>query len=144
LIWVLTPSRVRFIEFDGFTFCFHFVAGSFEIVTPCLTTAALSKAEGLQASDVDEIFFGNVYSANVGQAPARQVALKAGLGHHVVATTVNKVCASGLKAVIMGAQAILTGSADVSLVFSFVLFCRYWGSVAYCCKCLVALDFMEN
>ena len=75
--------------------------------------AALERAPGLKAGDVDEIIFGNVYSANVGQAPARQVALKAGLSSSVVATTVNKVCASGLKAIALGAQVIMTGGADV-------------------------------
>ena len=56
---------------------------------------------------------GNVLSAGVGQAPARQAALGAGLPPTVVCTTVNKVCASGLKAIIMGAQAIMLGTADV-------------------------------
>jgi acetyl-CoA C-acetyltransferase len=54
-----------------------------------------------------------VYSANVGQAPARQVARKAGLSESCVSTTVNKVCASGLKAVVFAAQTIVTGSADI-------------------------------
>lgn len=75
--------------------------------------AALSRAPQLKAEDVDEIIFGNVYSANVGQAPARQVALKSGLSNRVVATTINKVCASGLKAIMLGAQVIMTGGADV-------------------------------
>ncbi|CAN6656742.1 acetyl-CoA acetyltransferase [Trichomonascus vanleenenianus] len=74
--------------------------------------AALEKGQ-VPADQVEEIVFGNVYSANVGQAPARQVALKAGLPETTVATTVNKVCASGLKAIIIGAQSILTGSADL-------------------------------
>lgn len=76
--------------------------------------SAMAKVEGqIKSEDVDEIVFGNVYSANVGQAPARQVALSAGLSESVVATTVNKVCASGMKAIIIGAQSILTGSADI-------------------------------
>lgn len=68
---------------------------------------------GVEPSEVEEIIFGNVYGANVGQAPARQVALKAGLSEHVVATTVNKVCASGMKAIMLGSQVIMTGGADV-------------------------------
>jgi len=56
---------------------------------------------------------GNVLSGNVGQAPARQAAKFAGLPDAVVCTTVNKVCASGMKAIILGAQAILLGTADV-------------------------------
>jgi acetyl-CoA C-acetyltransferase len=75
--------------------------------------AALSKVPEIKPDTVEEIVFGNVYSANVGQAPARQVALKAGLSQSTVATAVNKVCASGLKAVIIGAQTILTGTADI-------------------------------
>lgn len=75
--------------------------------------AALERTPQLKAEDVDEIIFGNVYGANVGQAPARQVALKAGLSNRVVATTVNKVCASGLKAIMLGAQVIMTGGADI-------------------------------
>ncbi|AOW01418.1 Thiolase, N-terminal domain-domain-containing protein [Yarrowia lipolytica] len=74
--------------------------------------AALAKTD-IKPDQVDEIIFGNVLSAGVGQAPARQVALKAGLPDTIVATTVNKVCASGMKAIIQGAQAIMTGSADI-------------------------------
>ncbi|KAI9367820.1 Thiolase, N-terminal domain-containing protein [Aspergillus egyptiacus] len=75
--------------------------------------AAVERANGIKASDVQEVFFGNVLSANVGQNPARQCALGAGLEASTVCTTVNKVCASGLKAVILGAQTIMTGNADV-------------------------------
>lgn len=74
---------------------------------------ALSRAEGLKAADVEEVFFGNVLSANVGQNPARQAALGAGLLDTTVCTTVNKVCASGLKAIMLGAQTIQTGGADI-------------------------------
>ncbi|QLL34786.1 hypothetical protein HG536_0H01610 [Torulaspora globosa] len=75
---------------------------------------ALAKVPQLNpATDFDEIIFGNVLSANLGQAPARQVALAAGLDNHIVATTVNKVCASALKSIILGAQSIKCGSADV-------------------------------
>ena len=61
---------------------------------------------GLDAGDVDEVIMGNVLSAGLGQAPARQAALKAGLPSTVAALTVNKVCGSGLKAVMLAAQAI--------------------------------------
>ena len=66
-------------------------------------------------SEVQECFIGNVVSANIGQAPARQVALGAGLPESVVCTTVNKVCASGLKAVILAAQSIALGACDVAV-----------------------------
>jgi acetyl-CoA C-acetyltransferase len=58
--------------------------------------AALQKA-GVEPATVQEVFFGNVLSANLGQAPARQAAIGAGLPNTVVCTTVNKVCASGMK-----------------------------------------------
>lgn len=74
--------------------------------------AALSKA-GIAASEVQEVFMGNVVSANLGQAPARQAAVFAGLPHEVVCTTVNKVCASGTKAIMFGAQSIMLGINDV-------------------------------
>lgn len=78
--------------------------------------SALAKVPQIKPEDVEEIVFGGVLQANVGQAPARQVALKAGLTNSVVATVVNKVCASGMKAIIIGAQSIITGSADVVVV----------------------------
>lgn len=78
--------------------------------------AALAKVPQIKPEDVEEIVFGGVLQANVGQAPARQVALKAGLSESVVASTINKVCASGMKAVIIGAQTILTGTADIVVV----------------------------
>lgn len=74
---------------------------------------ALEKVPQIKPEDVEEIVFGNVLQANVGQNPARQVGLKAGLSKAVVATTINKVCASGLKSIIVGAQTILTGTADI-------------------------------
>lgn len=75
--------------------------------------AALAKVPSLEGSAVDEIVFGNVVSANLGQNPARQCALGAGLPDTIIATTVNKVCASALKAIIIGAQTIISGTADV-------------------------------
>ncbi|MGK0386275.1 MAG: acetyl-CoA C-acetyltransferase [Patiriisocius sp.] len=67
----------------------------------------------LDASHVEEVFMGNVVQAGVGQAPARQAALGAGIPNTVPCTTVNKVCASGMKAVMSAAQAIALGDADV-------------------------------
>ena len=63
----------------------------------------------IDPSWIDEVFMGNVLQAGVGQAPARQAALAAGLGQNVPCTTVNKVCASGMKSVMLGAQTILAG-----------------------------------
>jgi acetyl-CoA C-acetyltransferase len=68
---------------------------------------------GVPPDQVDEVIMGNVLSAGLGQAPARQAALKAGLAPRVAALTINKVCGSGLKAVMLAAQAIETGNADL-------------------------------
>ncbi len=68
---------------------------------------------GLDPKEVQEVYMGNVLQAGNGQAPARQAAMFAGLGQDVPCTTVNKVCASGMKAVSMAVQAIRSGDADV-------------------------------
>lgn len=73
---------------------------------------ALAKT-GIAKDKVDEVFMGNVVQAGVGQAPARQAALFAGLAEKTPCTTINKVCGSGLQSVILGARAIMTGDADV-------------------------------
>src|SRR6187401_497898 len=74
--------------------------------------AALERA-GVKGADVDELLMGCVLQANLGQAPARQAARFAGLPDNVICTTINKVCASGMKAVAQGAQAIMLGDADI-------------------------------
>lgn len=73
---------------------------------------ALARA-GIAGTEVQEVYMGNVLSANLGQAPARQSALAAGLLYSTPCTTVNKVCASGMKAVMIAAQSIMTGLQDV-------------------------------
>lgn len=73
---------------------------------------ALAKA-GVDPAEVQEVIMGNVLPANLGQAPARQAALFAGLGYEVECTTVNKVCASGTKAIMFAAQAIMLGHKEV-------------------------------
>ncbi len=73
---------------------------------------AIEKA-GINPADVQEVFMGNVLQAGVGQAPARQAALKAGLSNTVPSTTINKVCASGMKSVMLGAQSIIAGDNDL-------------------------------
>ena len=95
--------------------------GSFGGVLSSLTAPELGataitgalKAAGLSPEQVEEVYFGNVCSANLGQAPARQAALKAGIPISVPCTTVNKVCSSGIKTVMIGAQAIMTGQQDI-------------------------------
>ena len=86
------------------------------VTAPQLGAAAIKGALekiNLDPSKVDEVIMGNVVQAGVGQAPARQAALFAGLSNEVAATTVNKVCASGMKAVMQGAQAIMAGDAEI-------------------------------
>ncbi len=73
---------------------------------------ALEKA-GVSADQVDEVYYGNVVSAGLGQAPARQAAVGAGIGYNVPCTTVNKVCSSGMKTAMIGAQTIMLGHADI-------------------------------
>ena len=71
------------------------------------------KAAKIEASAVDEVFMGHVLQAGAGQAPARQAALGAGLSNSVPCTTVNKVCASGMKAISLASQSIALGDADI-------------------------------
>lgn len=73
---------------------------------------ALAKA-GVDGKEVQEVYMGSVLQANLGQAPARQAAIFAGLPNTVQCTTINKVCASGMKAIMIGAQSIMLGDADV-------------------------------
>ena len=74
--------------------------------------AAVERA-GVKGEDIDRIYMGCVLPAGLGQAPARQAAIKAGLPKSVQATTVNKVCGSGMQTVIMGAEALSSGNADL-------------------------------
>jgi acetyl-CoA C-acetyltransferase len=91
--------------------------GSLSTVTaPQLGATAIKGALNkinLDPNLIDEVIMGNVVQAGVGQAPARQAALLAGLSNAVIATTINKVCASGMKAVMQGAQAIMAGDAEI-------------------------------
>jgi len=73
---------------------------------------AIEKA-GVEASVIDEVFMGNVLQANLGQAPARQAAMFAGISENVPCTTINKVCSSGMKAIMIAAQSIKCGDNDV-------------------------------
>ena len=93
-----------------------FMGGLSTVSAPKLGAAAIKGALSkinLDANLIDEVIMGNVIQAGVGQAPARQAALFAGLPNTVACTTVNKVCASGMKAVMQGAQAIMAGDAQI-------------------------------
>ncbi len=91
--------------------------GSLKDLTATQLGAAAIKAAveraGIPPAAVQEVLMGSVIQANLGQAPARQAAKYAGLPDSVICTTVNKVCASGMKAIAQGAQSILLGDADV-------------------------------
>src|SRR5688572_4197836 len=73
------------------------------------------KRAGIDPASVEECIMGNVVSAGLGQAPARQAALRGGLADHVAALTINKVCGSGLKAVMLAAQGIATGDLQIAV-----------------------------
>jgi acetyl-CoA C-acetyltransferase len=77
--------------------------------------AAALEAASIQGSAVDEVFMGQVLQTGCGQAPARQAALKAGIPHSVPCTTVNKVCASGMKSIQLAAQSIALGQIEVAV-----------------------------
>jgi len=91
--------------------------GSLKDISATRLGAAAIKAaverSGIMPGDVQEVYMGCVLQANLGQAPARQAAIFAGLSENVCCTTVNKVCASGMKAIMNGAQSILLGDADI-------------------------------
>ncbi len=70
---------------------------------------------GLDSNLIDEVFMGHVVQAGTGQGPARQAAIGAGLPNHVPCTTINKVCSSGLKSVILAAQSIASGSIEIAI-----------------------------
>jgi acetyl-CoA C-acetyltransferase len=86
------------------------------IPAPRLGSAAIEAAlqrANVPADRVGEVFMGNVLSAGIGQAPARQAAIYAGIPHSVPATTVSKVCGSGLQAVVLGAKTVALGDAEI-------------------------------
>ena len=93
-----------------------FMGGLSTVAAPRLGAVAIKGALdkiNLDPNLVDEVYMGNVVQAGVGQAPARQAAIFAGLPNTVACTTINKVCASGMKAVMLGAQAIQCGDAEI-------------------------------
>ncbi len=106
-VYIISAVRTPLGSFGGSLKGFSATQlGSFAI------KGALEKA-GITPDKVDEVLMGSVLQANLGQAPARQAAKFAGLPNEVICTTINKVCASGMKAVSQGAQSILLGDAHV-------------------------------
>lgn len=106
-VYIISAARTPIGSFGGKLSGFSATQlGSFAI------KGALEKAN-VDATEVQEVLMGNVVSAGLGQAPARQAALGAGIGNNVPCTTINKVCASGMKSVMLAAQSIMVGSNDV-------------------------------
>jgi len=106
-VFILSAARTPIGSFGGILSSVHAAK---------LGAAAIQSAvekSGLEKEAVQEVLMGNVISSNLGQAPARQAAIYAGLQPSVICTTVNKVCASGMKAVVFGAQSIQLGDAEV-------------------------------
>jgi len=106
-VYIVSAARTPIGSFGGKLAGFTATQlGSFAI------KGALEKA-GVDAKEVQEVYMGNVVSAGVGQAPARQAALGAGISENVPCTTINKVCSSGMKSVMIAAQSIMVGAQDV-------------------------------
>lgn len=106
-VFIVTAVRTPLGSFGG-----SLSAVSATTLGSAAIKGALEKA-GVPAKEVQEVFMGNVCSANLGQAPARQAALGAGIGMSVPCTTVNKVCSSGMKSIMFGAQTIQLGLNDL-------------------------------
>jgi acetyl-CoA C-acetyltransferase len=106
-IVILSYARTPMGSFQGA------LAGASATELGAAAVAAAVKRAGVDAASVEKIYMGCVLPAGLGQAPARQAAIKAGLGTHVEATTVNKMCGSGMQAAIMAADALDAGSADM-------------------------------
>ncbi|MGR3810529.1 thiolase family protein [Jiulongibacter sp. NS-SX5] len=106
-VYIVAAKRTPIGSFGGVFKNFSAVDLGGAIVKNTLTDS------GVKPDLVEELFFGNVVSANLGQAPARQVAVKAGLPQSTPVTLINKVCASGLKATMLAAQSIQLGNAEV-------------------------------
>ena len=93
-----------------------FMGSLSSISAPKLGSIAIKGAiekSGIKPNDIQEVFMGNVLQANLGQAPARQAAIFAGLPTDIPCTTINKVCSSGMKSIMLAAQTIKSGDNDI-------------------------------
>ncbi len=109
-VYIVAAQRTPIGSFGGSLATLSAIDLAVHAVRSCINTARI------ESEIIEEVLFGNVCSAGLGQAPARQVALKSGLLPQVCCTTINKVCASGMKALTLGTQAISLGDRDVVLV----------------------------
>lgn len=106
-VFIVAASRTPLGSFQGILSKLSAVELGISVVK------SVFQKSGINPDEIDEVIMGNVISANLGQNPARQCAIGAGLSPKTVCTTVNKVCASGLKAIILGLQTILLRTANV-------------------------------
>ena len=105
-VYIISAMRTAIGSFGGLLSGFNAIELGSKAIKGAVDRA------GIEPSAVQEVLMGNVVSANLGQAPARQAAIAAGLGYEVPCSTINKVCASGMKSVMLGAQSIMVGHAD--------------------------------
>lgn len=106
-VYIVSMARTPVGAFNG---------GLSSLTAVDLGKVAIEKAlerAGISGEQVEEVIFGNVLSANVGQAPARQAAIAAGVNPSATCTTINKVCASGMKSIALATQSILLGDKDI-------------------------------
>jgi acetyl-CoA C-acetyltransferase len=106
-VYILSAARTPVGSFNG---------ALKKLSAPALGVVAVKAAierAGLKPEQIEEVYMGNVLQGNVGQAPARQVVLGAGCPYSTEATTINKVCASGMKAISLAAQNIMLGQRDI-------------------------------
>ena len=106
-VYIVSMARTPIGSFNGS------LASLTAIQLGTMTIREAVKRAGISAEQVGEVFMGNVLTANEGQAPARQAALAAGIPQSVPCTTINKVCASGMKSIMIGAQSIRLGDQDI-------------------------------
>src|SRR5882762_6473937 len=102
-VWIIDGVRTPIGSFGGS------LASVSAIQLGATAVKGVLKKAGVDPKAVQELFFGNVIGAGLGQAPATQVAVAAGLGYEIPSTIINKVCASGMKAIMLGAQSIMLG-----------------------------------
>ena len=112
-VYIVAAKRTPIGSFNGKLSSFAGVE-----LSEFATRAALESIN-LNPKEVDEVVFGNVLGAGLGQAPARQASVRAGVGLDVPCTTINKVCSSGLKSVCYGAQSIALDQADIAITGGF-------------------------
>jgi acetyl-CoA C-acetyltransferase len=106
-VYILSAVRTPIGSFGGA------LSGFTAVQLGSIAIKGALERSGVNANQVGEVLFGNVVSAGLGQAPARQAAIGAGIGHNVPCTTINKVCSSGMKSVMLGAQSIMLGINDI-------------------------------